>query len=131
MLNHVVLMGRLTKNPELKHTQSGVPVVSFSLAVERNYRADGGERATDFIDCVAWRATAEFLFKYFVKGQLAAVDGCLQVRGWTDKDGNKRRSTEVIVDSVYFTGDKRGKATQEQDTGQEFKEIEDDGELPF
>jgi single-strand DNA-binding protein len=103
-------MGRLTRDPELRHTQSGTPVASFSLAVDRGYVSkDNGERQTDFIDIVAWRATAEFVSKYFTKGQMAAVTGRLQIRDWTDKDGNKRRSAEVIADNVYFTESKRSR----------------------
>ena len=108
-MNQVVLMGRMTRDPELRHTQTGTPVASFTLAVDRGFAPkDGGERQTDFIDIVAWRGTAEFVSKYFVKGQLTAVTGKLQIRDWTDKDGNKRRSAEVVADKVYFTGDKRG-----------------------
>ena len=108
-MNQVVLMGRMTRDPELRHTQTGTPVASFTLAVDRGFTPkDGGERQTDFIDIVAWRGTAEFVSKFFVKGQLTAVTGKLQIRDWTDKDGNKRRSAEVVADNVYFTGDKRG-----------------------
>lgn len=108
-MNQVVLMGRMTRDPELRHTQSGTPVASFTLAVDRGFAPkDGGERQTDFIDIVAWRGTAEFVSKYFIKGQLTAVTGKLQIRDWTDKDGNKRRSAEIVADNVYFTGDKRG-----------------------
>lgn len=108
-MNQVVLMGRMTRDPELRHTQTGTPVASFTIAVDRGFvPKDSGERQTDFIDIVAWRGTAEFVSKYFVKGQLTAVTGKLQIRDWTDKDGNKRRSAEVVADNVYFTGDKRG-----------------------
>ena len=108
MLNHIVLMGRLTRDPELRYTQSQIPVASFRLAVDRDFGGrDGGERQTDFIDIVAWRSTAEFVSKYFTKGSMAAVSGRLQIRDWTDKDGNKRRSAEVVADSVYFGGSKR------------------------
>jgi single-strand DNA-binding protein len=101
-------MGRLTRDPELRHTQTGTPVASFTIAVDRGFAPkDGGERQTDFIDIVTWRATAEFVTKYFVKGQLAAVSGRLQIRDWTDKEGNKRRNAEVVADNVYFTGDRR------------------------
>lgn len=107
MLNHITLMGRLTRDPELRYTQSGTAVASFSLAVERDFGSrDGGERQTDFIDCVAWRQTGEFVSKYFSKGSMAAVSGRLQIRDWTDRDGNKRRSAEVVADNVYF-GDSR------------------------
>lgn len=107
MLNNVTIMGRLSRDPELKTTQTGVPVLSFSIAVDRDYKPKDGERETDFIDCVAWRTTAEFISKYFVKGQLLAVIGKLQTRSYDDKDGNKRRVTEVVVEQAYFTGDKR------------------------
>ena len=107
MLNHITIMGRLTRDPELRRTGSGVAVASFTLAVDRDYAPrDGGERETDFIDCVAWRQTGEFVSKYFTKGRMAVVSGRLQIRGWTDKDGNKRRSAEVVADNVYF-GDSR------------------------
>ena len=107
MLNHIVLMGRLTRNPELRRTQSGLAVVSFSIAVDRDYKADNGERETDFIDIVAWRSTAEFVQKYFSKGRMAVVAGRLQMRKWTDNQGNKRVSAEVVADSVYFGDSKR------------------------
>lgn len=108
MLNHIVIMGRLTRDPELRRTGSGIAVTSFSLAVDRDFAPkDGGERETDFIDCVAWRQTGEFVSKYFTKGRMAVVSGRLQIRNWTDKDGNKRRSAEVIADNVYFGDSKR------------------------
>ena len=108
MLNHIVIMGRLTRDPELRRTGSGVAVTSFSLAVDRDFAPkDGGERETDFIDCVAWRQTGEFVSKYFAKGRMAVVSGRLQIRSWTDKDGNKRRSAEVVADNVYFGDSKR------------------------
>ena len=108
MLNHITLMGRLTRDPELRYTQSQIPVASFSLAVDRDYGGrDGGERQTDFIDIVAWRQTAEFVSKYFTKGRMAVVSGRLQIRNWTDKEGNKRRSAEVVADNVYFGDSKR------------------------
>ena len=107
MLNKIVIMGRLTRDPEMRQTGSGTSVTSFSLAVERDYSGrDGGEKQTDFIDVVAWRQTGEFVSKYFQKGSMA-VSGRLQIRDWTDKDGNKRRSAEVVADSVYFGGSKR------------------------
>ena len=109
MLNHITLMGRLTRDPELRYTQSGTPVASFSLAVDRDFGSrDGGDRQTDFIDIVAWRQTAEFVSKYFAKGRMAVVEGRLQIRDWTDRDGGKRRSAEVIADNVYF-GDSKPK----------------------
>ena len=102
MLNRIVLMGRLTRDPELRRTQSGTAVVSFSIACDRDYAAQGAERETDFIDIVAWRGTAEFVEKYFSKGRMIVVGGRLQIRNWEDRDGNKRRSAEVVADSVYF-----------------------------
>ena len=108
MLNHITIMGRLTRDPELRRTGSGIAVTSFTLAVDRDFAPkDGGERETDFIDCVAWRQTGEFVSKYFTKGCMAVVSGRLQIRGWTDKDGNKRRSAEVVADNVYFGDSKR------------------------
>ena len=102
-LNRVVIMGRLTRDPELRYTQSQIPVASFSLAVDRDFGGrDGGERQTDFIDIVAWRSTAEFVSKYFTKGSMAVVSGRLQIRDWTDREGGKRRSAEVVADNVYF-----------------------------
>ena len=107
MLNHITLMGRLTRDPELRRTGSGLAVASFALAVDRDHKnAETGERETDFIDIVAWRNTAEFVSKYFTKGRMAVVSGRLQIRSWTDKEGNKRRSAEVVAESVYF-GDSR------------------------
>ncbi len=108
MLNHITIMGRLTRDPELRRTGSGIAVASFTLAVDRDYSPrDGGERETDFIDCVAWRQTGEFVSKYFTKGRMAVVAGRLQIRSWTDKDGNKRRSAEIVADNVYFGDSKR------------------------
>ena len=108
MLNHIVIMGRLTRDPELRRTGSGIAVASFPLAVDRDYSGkDGGERETDFIDCVAWRQPGEFVSKYFTKGRMAVVSGRLQIRSWTDKDGNKRRTAEVVADNVYFGDSKR------------------------
>ena len=109
MLNHITIMGRLTRDPELRRTGSGTPVASFTLAVDRDYVQDGQERETDFIDCVAWRQTGEFVSKYFNKGRMAVVSGRLQIRSWTDKDGNKRRNAEVVADNVYF-GDSKPEA---------------------
>ena len=108
MLNHIVIMGRLTRDPELRRTGSGVAVTSFTVAVDRDFGGrEGGERETDFIDCVAWRQTGEFVSKYFAKGRMAVVSGRLQIRNWTDKEGNKRRSAEVVADSVYFGDSKK------------------------
>jgi single-strand DNA-binding protein len=106
MLNHITIMGRITKDIELRRTGSGVPVASFTLAVDRDFKEKNGEKITDFIDCVAWRNTAEFVEKYFGKGRMAVVSGSLQIRSWTDKDGNKRRVAEVIADNVYFADSK-------------------------
>lgn len=117
MLNHIVLMGRLTRDPELRRTGSGVAVASFTIAVDRDYAAQGAERETDFVDIVAWRNTAEFVSKYFAKGRMAVVSGRLQIRNWQDKDGNKRRSAEVVADNVYFGDSKReGAADQSVST---------------
>ena len=145
MLNKIVLMGRLTRDPELKRTQSGTAVTSFALAVDRDFKSQNGEKETDFIDIVAWRNTAEFVSKYFSKGRMAVVEGRLQIRGWEDKDGNKRRTAEVIADSVYFGDSKKdGESAGGNYTGgsdnytggadysSEFKPAEvDDEDLPF
>ena len=119
MLNHIVLMGRLTRDPELRRTGSGIAVASFTLAVDRDFGGrDGGEKETDFIDIVAWRNTAEFVSKYFAKGRMAVVSGRLQIRNWQDRDGNKRRSAEVVADNVYFGDSKRdGAAPAPQNSG--------------
>lgn len=127
MLNRICIMGRLTAAPELRYTQSNTPVASFTLAVDRDYQQGGSEKQTDFIPCVAWRGTAEFVSKYFTKGSMAAVSGRLQLRDWTDKDGNKRRTAEVIAESVYFAESKKRDASPDVP----FEEIPDDGELPF
>ena len=111
MLNHIVLMGRLTRDPELRRTGSGIAVASFTLAVDRDYAAQGAEKETDFVDIVAWLNTAEFVSRYFTKGRMAVVTGRLQIRNWTDKDGNKRRSAEVVADNVYFGDSKRDGAS--------------------
>lgn len=108
MLNHITIMGRLVRDPELRRTGSGVAVTSFCLAVDRDYNPkDGGEKEVDFIDCNAWRGTGEFVAKYFQKGSMAVVSGRLQIRNWTDKEGNKRRNAEVVADSVYFGDSKK------------------------
>ena len=107
MLNRIIIMGRLTRDPELRHTQSGTAVASFSLAVDRDFKNQNGEKETDFIDVVAWRTSAEFVSRYFTKGRMAVVEGRLQMRDWTDKEGNKRRSAEVVADNVYFGESKR------------------------
>ena len=110
MLNKIFIMGRLTRDPELRRTQSGTAVTSFTLAVDRDFKSQSGEKETDFIDVVAWRSTAEFAAKYFTKGRMAIVEGRLQIRPWTDKDGNNRRSAEVVADNIYFGDSKRDSA---------------------
>jgi len=108
MLNKIFIMGRLARDPELRRTQAGVPVASFRLAVDRDFKDKStGEKATDWIDVVAWRQTAEFVHRYFTKGRMAIVEGRLQMRDWTDKDGNKRTSAEVVADNIYFGDSKR------------------------
>ena len=160
MLNKIVIMGRLTRDPELRRTQSGTAVTSFSIACDRDFKSQSGEKETDFIDVVAWRGTAEFVSKYFSKGRMAVVEGRLQIRDWTDRDGGKRRSAEVVADNVYFGDSKRdsggeyggssfgappagggpaaygapmGRApASNYGGGSDFAEIgEEDGELPF
>lgn len=144
MLNRVILMGRLTRDPELRHTPTGTAVASFTLAVDRDYSKDKDDKATDFIDIVAWRNTGEFVSKYFFKGQMAAVVGRLQIRDWKDKEGNSRRSAEVVADNVYFADSKKDRGEVHQNysspsqeplsgpVGSEFSELDDDdGELPF
>ena len=128
MLNHIVLMGRLTRDPELRRTGSGIAVASFTLAVDRDFAAQGAERETDFVDIVAWRNTAEFVSKYFTKGRMAVVSGRLQIRNWQDKEGNKRRSAEVVADNVYFGDSKRdnadgGSFNQSQGYAQSFNQV--------
>ena len=152
MLNQITIMGRLTRDPELRRTQSGTAVCSFSVAVDRDFKSQSGEKETDFIDVVAWRSTAEFVAKYFTKGRMAVVEGRLQIRDWQDRDGNKRRSAEVIADNVYF-GDSRRDSSGDSGSGSYgggysapaggyapavgggasgFAEIdEEDGDLPF
>ena len=152
MLNRIILMGRLTRDPELRRTGSGTAVTSFSLAVDRDFKSQSGEKETDFIDIVAWRSTAEFVSKYFTKGRMAVVEGRLQIRDWTDRDGGKRRSAEVVAYNVYFGDSKRdggdsagynpgyspapasrsAAPSNFSAGGSDFAEIgEDDGELPF
>ena len=148
-MNQIVIMGRMTRDPELRHTPNGVPVASFTLAVDRGFISkESGERQTDFIDVVAWRSTAEFVSKYFTKGQMAAVSGRLQIRDWTDKDNNKRRSAEVVAENIYFTESKKSREASSGNPGagkddygaeyatpvesSDYSELEmDDGELPF
>ncbi len=131
MLNNVIIMGRLTRDPELRRTQSGTAVTSFTMAVDRDFKSQSGEKETDFIDVVAWRNTGEFAAKYLAKGRMAAVEGRIQVRDWQDKDGNRRKSVEVVADNVYFADSKRDSKPQESRDDQEFDEIEDDGDFPF
>ena len=112
MLNHITIMGRLTRDPELRRTGSGTAVANFTVAVDRDFSgSSGGEKETDFIDCVAWRQTGEFVSKYFTKGRMIVVSGRLQIRGWTDKDGNKRRTAEIVADNCYF-GDAKSEGAQ-------------------
>ena len=131
MLNNVIIMGRLTRDPELRRTQGGTAVTSFTMAVDRDFKSQSGEKETDFIDVVAWRNTGEFAAKYLAKGRMAAVEGRIQVRDWQDKDGNRRKSVEVVADNVYFADSKRDSKPQESRDEQEFDEIEDDGDFPF
>lgn len=134
MLNRIIVMGRLTRDPELRRTNSGIAVASFTVAVDRDFKSQSGDKETDFIDIVAWRNTAEFVSKYFSKGRMAVVEGRLQLRDWTDKEGNKRRAAEIVADNVYFGdskrdgGDNPGYAPAPSGG---FTEIEDDGDLPF
>lgn len=133
MLNRVILMGRLTADPELRQTQSGLSVLSFSIAVERDFTPKGEDKQVDFINLVAWRHTAEFISKHFTKGKMIAVDGRLQVRNYTDSNGNNRTTSEVLIDKAYFAGgdnnaNKKQKITID-DVG-EFEEIDDEN-LPF
>lgn len=137
-LNRICLMGRLTRDPELRRTGNGTAVTSFTIAVDRDFKSQDGEKETDFIDIVAWRNTAEFASKYFSKGRMAVVTGRLQLRDWTDKEGNKRRTTEVVADTVYFGDSKRqeGNDSPQAENAAEgtyggFAEAEDDGDLPF
>ena len=139
MLNRIDVMGRLVKDPELRRTGSGIAVASFTLAVDRDFAdKSSGEKETDFIECVAWRSTAEFVQKYFSKGRMAVVSGRLQIRGWTDKDGNKRRTAEIVADNVYF-GDSKKEATGgsygQTQSAQDFAHPEaydmDDDDFPF
>ncbi|MBQ2384316.1 MAG: single-stranded DNA-binding protein [Oscillospiraceae bacterium] len=141
MLNHITIMGRLTRDPELRRTGSGIAVASFSVAVDRDRAPEGQEKETDFIDCVAWRSAGEFVSKYFAKGSMIVVSGRLQIRGWTDKDGNKRRSAEIVADNVYFGESKKkdstaadpyGAYTVPEGYGQDFPVVDgDDAQLPF
>lgn len=150
MLNRVILMGRLTADPELKQTPNGISVATFSLAVDRNFSSKGAERQTDFINCVAWRQTAEFVSRYFSKGKLMAVEGSLQIRSYTDKNENKRQIAEVVIDQAYFAESKNSSSSSPAPTYQQandysapapvafnsgsvedFQEIDDEDDLPF
>lgn len=130
MLNNVIIMGRLTRDPELRRTQGGTAVTSFTMAVDRDFKSQSGEKETDFIDVVAWRNTGEFAAKYLAKGRMAIVEGRLQVRGWQDKDGNTRKTTEVVADRMYF-GDSKQDGKKQTAPADDFAEVEDDGDLPF
>ena len=131
MLNEIVLMGRLTRDPELRRTGGGTAVTTFTLAVDRDFVETGKERETDFIDVVAWKGTAEFVAKNFTKGRMAAVKGRLQIRNWTDKDGNKRRSAEVAADNVYFADSKPSSGGGAPIYAADFPEIDDNSPLPW
>ena len=140
MLNHITLMGRLVRDPELRRTGTGIAVASFSVAVDRDFSGrDGGEKETDFIDCVAWRATGEFVDKYFSKGSMIVVSGRLQIRNWNDKDGNKRKTAEVVADNAYFGESKKadtdscsGYQNSYADAAPDFAALDDDDpKLPF
>ena len=141
MLNKIIIMGRLTINPELRRTGSGTAVTSFSLACDRDFKSQSGDKETDFIEVVAWKNTAEFVSKYFSKGRMAVVEGRLQIRDWTDKDGGKRRSAEVVADNVYFADSKRSESNDNQKenfnalsgrVSDDFvPDSEEDGEIPF
>lgn len=141
MLNKIILMGRLCTNPELRRTGSGTAVTSFSLACDRDFKSQSGDKETDFIDVVAWKNTAEFVSKYFSKGRMAVVEGRLQIRDWTDKAGNKRTTAEVVADNVYFADSKRSESNDNQKENfnalsgrlsDDFVPIsEEDGEIPF
>ena len=130
MLNKVIIMGRLTRDPEIRHTQNGTAVASLTLACDRDFKPKSGEKETDFIDVVVWGKTAEFAANYFTKGRMVIVEGRLQARGWQDKDGNKRKSTEVVADRMYF-GDSKQEGKKQTAPSDDFEEIEDDGDIPF
>lgn len=138
MLNRIILQGRMCSDPELRHTGTGTAVASFTLAVDRDFKDQSGNRETDFIDVTAWRNTAEFVSRYFTKGRMAVVSGRLQIRGWTDKDGNKRRNAEVVADNIYFgdsqkTAQSGAEAPTDGYTPGEFAELPevDESGLPF
>ena len=136
MLNHITVMGRMVRDPEMRRTASGIACVSFTLAVDRDFKSQGSEKETDFIDCTAWRSTAEFVEKYFTKGRMAVVSGRLQIRKWTDKDGNKRSAAEIVADNVYFGDSKNSNSGSTVDNSiipaSEFEMLDDsDSQLPF
>ena len=122
MLNKVILMGRFAADPVLRHTKSGTPVATFRLAVDRDFKDKDGSRQTDWLDCVAWKGTAEFISRYFSKGRLVVVEGALQTRSWTDKDGNKRVSVETIVSSAWFADSKKEPASVYKDPADAYDE---------
>lgn len=139
MLNKVILMGRLTNNPELRHTANDIALATFTLAVERNFRS-GDDRVTDFLDIVCWRSTAEHVAKYFVKGQLVAVEGSIQVRSYTDKNGNNRRAWDIVASQVYFAESKRDRGAaptesapvaMDNTSSDDFTEFDGGDDLPF
>ena len=135
MLNHITVMGRLTKDPELRRTGTGTAVTSFTIACERDF-GENGQKETDFLDCVAWRGTAEFVDRNFAKGRMIVVAGRLQIRSWTDKDGNKRRAAEIVADNVYFGDAKKATESAAQfpaDGHQNDNQVIDDpdAQLPF
>lgn len=131
MLNHITIMGRLTADPEIREVGNANKVANFSLAVERDFKGGNGERETDFIDVVAWRQTAEFVEKFFTKGRMAVVTGRLQVRGWEDSNGNKRRTAEVVADHVYFGDSKSAGQQTAPQTVAPLQEVAADDDLPF
>ena len=141
MLNKIIIMGRFTRDPELRRTGSGTAVTSFSLACDRDFKSQSGDKETDFIEVVAWKNTAEFVSKYFSKGRMAVVEGRLQIRDWTDKAGNKRTTAEVVAENVYFADSKRSESNDNQKenfnalsgrVSDDFVPIsEEDGEIPF
>ena len=135
-LNHITIMGRIVRDIELRRTGAGVPVASFTVAVDRDFgKTESGEKETDFIDCVAWRQTGEFVNKYFSKGRMIVVSGRLQIRSWTDKDGNKRRTAEVVADNCYFGDSKNSNAADNSYTAPADNyaliDGDDDANLPF
>lgn len=136
MLNHINLMGRLTRDPEMRRTNSGVAVTSFAIACDRDFKSNEGEKETDFFEITAWRNTAEFASKYLTKGRMVVVSGRLQIRNWTDKDGNKRKTAEIVADNVYFADSKKDESgsfgTATNAPASDFSMLEgEDNELPF